>query len=590
MKQDLSSHGYQIIKELERNQQGGEVTYQGLSLKQDQQVAIKEFCFADGDANWAGFEAYEKEVEILKQLQHPRIPQYLDSFETTSGFCLITEYQNAPSLVEKRNFTPEQIKQIARSILEILVYLQKQTPPIIHGNIKPENILVDCYSNSDKNPTAYLINFGVASIGIEDNSSINVNGTPGFIPPEQELNGTVTINSDLYSLGATLICLLTGTRSAEVGKLIGRNYRFNVKKMMPQLSTLFTMWLEKMVSPNAKDRFENAAAALAALKPIPVFGDAANFRNVAMAMKPVKTSTIVGLASIATLGILATSLTLFRQQQTNFETTEIKTLQQKTISKNSKRISGINPIKQLQETGECAGCNLRGADLAAVEIEDAYLRDADLFKANLRAANLQEARLQNAKLRRSQLQGANLVKAKLQGADLSRAKLDGANLINANLQNARLEKASLGGANMVRALLESANLERANLLGTNLLNANLQGANLFEANLKDVRLSRAKLTGAKLQRANLAQTIMNRVNLKGANLRGVLLKDASLKRANLVGADLSGARLLNANLFGANLKGANLQNANLQGANIDNANLEGANLKGAIMPDGTVND
>ncbi|GGA15846.1 protein kinase [Okeania sp. KiyG1] len=252
------------------------------------------------------------------------------------------------SLAEKRNFTPEQIKQIAISTLEILVYLQRQTPPIIHGNIKPENILVDTHSNGERFPIAHLINFGSARIGIEDTLSDSVSGTPGFMSPEQELNGTVTINSDLYSLGATLICLLTGTRSTDIKKLIDRNYNFNVKKLMPQLSTLFTMWLEKMVSPNSKDRFENAAAAMAALRPIPMFGDAANFKNVTMAIKPVKTSAIVGVASIAALAILATSLTVFRQQrqQTNFPRTQRP--QQEIVTKKSRVRMQLSNYEQLE--------------------------------------------------------------------------------------------------------------------------------------------------------------------------------------------------------------------------------------------------
>lgn len=587
MKQDISSHGYQIIREIEHNQQDGAVTYQALALKQDQQVAIKEFCFADGDANWAGFEAYEREVEILKQLQHPRIPRYLDSLETTAGFCLITEYQNAPSLAEKRTFTPEQIKQIALSILEILVYLQKQTPPIIHGNIKPENILVDSHSHGDRNPTAYLINFGSARMGIEDSLSGGVTGTPGFIPPEQELNGTVTISSDLYSLGATLICLLTGTRSPDVGKLIDRNYRFNVKKLMPQLSTLFTMWLDKMVSPNAQDRFENAAAALAALKPIPVFGDAANFRNVAMAMKPVKTSAMVGLASIGAIALLATSLTIFRQQRTVSPLNTSATSRQETPSQPT--LSQPNAVKQLLATGECPQCNLRKADLAAIKIEDAYLRDADLFGANMRGIELREARLQNANLRRAQLQAANLSKAKLNNASLLEAKLQGADLSGADLPNVDLRKAQLGGANLRHTNLKSAKLHRANLEGALMMNVRLPGANLTNANLKGANLKSAQLVGAKLENANLAEVVLNEANLQGADLSNVLLKSASLRRANLVGANLVGAKLLDVNLQGANLKGANLNNANFQGANLDGVNLDGANLEGAIMPDGSLN-
>ncbi|WP_071884093.1 hypothetical protein [Allocoleopsis franciscana] len=49
---------------------------------------------------------------------------------------------------------------------------------------------------------------------------------------------TLTEASDLYSLGATLICLLTGTRSQDIGNLIDPNYCFNVKKLLPQRGNL----------------------------------------------------------------------------------------------------------------------------------------------------------------------------------------------------------------------------------------------------------------------------------------------------------------------------------------------------------------
>ena len=59
---------------------------------------IKEFRFALADASWSGYKAYQREIEVLQQLDHPRIPRYLDSFETPQGFCLVQEYKNAPSL------------------------------------------------------------------------------------------------------------------------------------------------------------------------------------------------------------------------------------------------------------------------------------------------------------------------------------------------------------------------------------------------------------------------------------------------------------------------------------------------------------
>ncbi len=205
--------------------------------------------------------AYQREIEILQQLNHSRIPRYIDSFETPGAFYLVQEYKNAPSLGLKRSFHPEEIKQIALSILEILVYLQKQVPPIIHRDIKPENILVDEQLN------AYLVDFGLARIqGAKIALSSFVAGTPGFMPPEEQFGHSLTEASDLYSLGATLICLLTNTRSVDIGKLIDDNYRFNFQQLVPQISPRFRWWLMKMVERNRKRRYANAAIALKALE------------------------------------------------------------------------------------------------------------------------------------------------------------------------------------------------------------------------------------------------------------------------------------------------------------------------------------
>lgn len=262
---EFTKYGYQIIKVLGDNLQGGRVTYLATNIESNKQVIIKEFRFASADANWSGFKAYQREIEVLQQLNHPQIPPYLNTIETSSGFCLVTEYINAPSLGERYSFTPEEIKQIAVSNLEILVDLQKYSPPIIHRDIKPENILVD------KSLNIYLIDFGLARIrprGEQALSSIAA-GTPGFMPPEEMFNLPLTEASDLYSLGATLICLLTGTKSGEVSNLIGEDYRFKFKHLVHEkVNQGFIAWLEKLVEPNVKRRYPNASFALKKLKPI----------------------------------------------------------------------------------------------------------------------------------------------------------------------------------------------------------------------------------------------------------------------------------------------------------------------------------
>lgn len=303
---DFTSHGYQIIRELGRNREAGRIIYLATDLNKERQVVIKEFRFAMASADWSGYKAYQREIELLQQLNYPRIPRYLNSFETSSGFCLVQEYKNAPSLAERRSFTPEEIKQIAVSVLEILVYLQKRTPQIIHRDIKPENILVD------KELNAYLIDFGFARIrGGEMALSSVAAGTVGFMPPEEQFGRSLTEASDLYSLGATLICLLTGSRSVDVGKLIDDNYRFEFKKLVPKLKPRFVEWLTKMVEPNLKNRYADAAVALAALRRIDVVGNATWLAILGSAMKPKIAVPVVGLAILGVFA--ATKLTGVKQ-------------------------------------------------------------------------------------------------------------------------------------------------------------------------------------------------------------------------------------------------------------------------------------
>ncbi|WP_017717966.1 serine/threonine protein kinase [Kamptonema formosum] len=168
----------------------------------------------------------------MQDIKHPRLISCLEFFETKQGFCLVRDYKKAPSLAEIHSLPPERIKPIIMSILEILADMQKRVPPFIHGNIKPENVLIDYDLN------AYLVDWGLDRIG-----GGKATGIPGFMPPEQQFNPSPSLTSDLYSLGATLICLLTGTSSADIGKFVDSSYRLNFKGLLPQLNPRFISWL-----------------------------------------------------------------------------------------------------------------------------------------------------------------------------------------------------------------------------------------------------------------------------------------------------------------------------------------------------------
>jgi serine/threonine protein kinase len=262
---DFSSYNYEIIQELGRNREGGRISYLARKLDAEERVVIKQFRFVQTDTTWQGFKAHEREIQILQELAHPRIPKYIDSFETVDGFCMVQEYKDAPSLSSKKSFYLKDIEKIIISILEILVDLQERIPPIVHRDIKPENILVDGENN------AYLIDFGLArNIDRELALSSVVAGTPGFMPPEELFNRPFTNASDLYSLGATIICLLTNTSSGELTNLIDESYRFNFHHLIRGVNPQFLNWLDRAIAPNLQERFADAKTALNELKTIDI--------------------------------------------------------------------------------------------------------------------------------------------------------------------------------------------------------------------------------------------------------------------------------------------------------------------------------
>jgi serine/threonine protein kinase len=430
---EFQPYGYQMTRKLGDNSAGGRITYQATDLNTQQPVVIKQFQFATL-TSWTDYDAYEREIQVLKQLDHPNIPRYLDSVETPNGFCLIQEYKEAKSLSQDYHFSLPEIKEIAIAVLEVLVYLQQQTPPIIHRDLKPENILIQ---RSDP-LKVYMIDFGFACQR-EDDTAVSsvVKGTLGFMSPEQLFNRQLTKATDLYGLGVTLICLLTKTKSSEIGNLVNNQGKFKFHQALPLgLNPKFIKWLDRMISPDLKSRYPDAQTALRELKSISILAE----------------KTWIPVAGVAVVfgAIIINSLV------NNFPY-KILIPQDPTVSPDSTSIQINSNLEQLLKTGQCPGCNLTGV--------------------NLRRANLVGANLKNANLSGANLSGANLKRVILNNADLSGVNFNGADLYNADLTNA-----NLSGANLNRSNLENAHLENANLSGANLNQANLYNTILWNTN------------------------------------------------------------------------------------------------------------
>ena len=233
-----------------------------------QKLAVIKLLTFDSDFEWDDLKLFEREATILKTISHPAIPQYLDYLELDGkngkGFAIVQTYIEAKSLEQHlkagRSFSETEIKEIAKALLEILTYLHGHTPPVIHRDIKPSNILLANRSGHSVGQV-YLVDFGsVQTLAGKEGGTVTVVGTYGYMPPEQFGSRAVPA-SDIYSLGATLIYLVTGSHPADLPQ---KNLKIQFEPAV-NISQELTLWLKRMTEPSLERRLATVQDAFSAL-------------------------------------------------------------------------------------------------------------------------------------------------------------------------------------------------------------------------------------------------------------------------------------------------------------------------------------
>jgi len=245
--------------------QGGiGITYAAEDLKTGEKVALKAVSLRRTD-DLKVLELFEREARILAQVQHPAIPRYIDYFEVGKRrdrfFYLaqqLAEGQSLARLIENGWHPPAtEVRWIANQILDILVYLQHLVPPVIHRDIKPQNII------RRDDGQLFLVDFGAVQDVYHQTitGGSTVVGTYGYMAPEQ-FRGKAVLATDLYGLGATIIYLLTSKSPTDLPqRKLKIDFRSHVR-----INKQFANWLERMIEPVAEDRFSTAKEALAVLR------------------------------------------------------------------------------------------------------------------------------------------------------------------------------------------------------------------------------------------------------------------------------------------------------------------------------------
>ncbi len=229
-------------------------TYFGVEVARRIEVVVKRVKLGAG---WKSFELHEREVKVLGQLRHPGVPRLLGAVEEPKGtFNLIMQRMPGDNLREvgrRQRLSEVELRDILIRVLEILDYLSTRTPPVVHRDLKPTNLV------RDRDGTVSLVDFG----GVADSGSggSTLVGTYGYMAPEQ-LHGQATPATDLYALGATIVSLASGQEPEDLPR---KGLKMDLAKALPAMAPGLRGVLEAMVEPDPDHRPQRARDVVALL-------------------------------------------------------------------------------------------------------------------------------------------------------------------------------------------------------------------------------------------------------------------------------------------------------------------------------------
>ena len=183
--------------------------YRGTDTAGNKKVVLKEFVLptnAGADVRNNSFASIKNEANFLSTLNHPGIVRLLDHFVEDHRAYLVLDFiegETLRNLVKMQGPQPESLAAaVCVSICDLCIYLHNQTPPVVHRDLAPDNLILTPEGE------VKLIDFSVAQ-HFEADRTKTVCGKHNYMAPEQ-FKGMPSTQSDLYSLGGTIYYLLTG--------------------------------------------------------------------------------------------------------------------------------------------------------------------------------------------------------------------------------------------------------------------------------------------------------------------------------------------------------------------------------------------
>lgn len=215
------------------------------------------------DPNEQDRERFTSEAELLKRLHHKALPHIYDVFENEKlkRVYILMDYVKGRDLEALLAEQPEQlfdlplVVAIMEPVVQAIIYMHHQEPPIVHRDIKPANIIMPLTGEE-----AVLVDFGLAKEYIAGKTTTMIrHGSPGYAAMEQYGHGGTTPRTDIYGLGATLYTLLTGVVPADPVTRVTESGDFDsltpASLLNPTLPTSVAKAIQRAMSISERDRF-----------------------------------------------------------------------------------------------------------------------------------------------------------------------------------------------------------------------------------------------------------------------------------------------------------------------------------------------
>ncbi len=251
---------YEILKQIGKG--GMSTVYLAMDKRLNKQWAVKEISRKGfGKNNEEIVNEVPADAEMMKALDHPAIPTIVDIIDHRDNkfIYVVMDYVEGESLdkvlAEYGAQPQDMVIDWAKQICDAFSYLHSQKPPIIYRDMKPANVMLKPEGNIK------IIDFGIAREYKEGNlADTTVLGTKGYASPEHYGGRQTDERSDIYTLGMTMHHLLTGVDPRPADYIYAPIRQWN-----PELSGGLERIIDKCVSPDPKDRYQNCNELLYAL-------------------------------------------------------------------------------------------------------------------------------------------------------------------------------------------------------------------------------------------------------------------------------------------------------------------------------------